>query len=365
MTQKTTRYHAFRGAAALTALLSVLTFAFGGGGSAGATTVTVQQGQNLTEIAAADGTTVSALAAANGITDPNHILAGTTLVIPGSTPASAPAAVPEVSSGRTVTVMLGDTLGALAAANDVTVAQLVALNNLADPNVIVVGTTLTIPGTTPSAAPAAAAAPAQTPQSPTVIVMIGDTLTAIGARYGVSVAQLAAANGISNPNFVTVGTKLVIPTSTSPAPAGAASSSPLPPQLLVEPAILALRPLFVQWGNHFGLSPALLEAMCWWESGWQSQIVSSTGAIGIGQLEPETVTAMQTQLQQPGLNPYVASNNIEMAAAFLDDLLQQTGSAPAALAGYYQGLTSIALFGELPGTMQYVSGITAYVPHFS
>ncbi|HVA08372.1 MAG TPA: LysM peptidoglycan-binding domain-containing protein [Acidimicrobiales bacterium] len=352
----TTRDHVFRGAAALTALVGALMFALvAGPRTAGATTVTVQPGQNLTQIAAANGTTISALAAANGITDPNHILAGTTLVIPGSEAAEAPA-TPTPTAVRTVTVMLGNTLSAIAAQYGVTVAQLAAANSIANPNVIVVGTTLTVPGATAPGAPAAAPAAA----SPTVIVMIGDTLSAIGARYGVSVAQLAAANGITDPNLVTVGRRLVIPTSTA-----ASSTSLLPPQLLAEPSILALRPLFVQWANHFGISPALLEAMCWWESGWQSQIVSSTGAIGIGQLEPGTVAAMQAQLQQSGLNPYAASDNIEMAAAFLADLLRQTGSAPSALAGYYQGLTSVALFGELPGTMQYVSGITAYVPHFS
>jgi soluble lytic murein transglycosylase-like protein len=134
---------------------------------------------------------------------------------------------------------------------------------------------------------------------------------------------------------------------------------------LANPDRLALQPVFVHWAGVFGLPASLLEAMCWWESGWQSQVVSPTGAIGIGQLEPATVASMRNQLGQPDLNPTVASDNVEMAAGFLGDLLRQTGSAQGALAAYYQGMASLGIIGELPSTMQYVAGITAYQPEFA
>jgi soluble lytic murein transglycosylase-like protein len=128
-----------------------------------------------------------------------------------------------------------------------------------------------------------------------------------------------------------------------------------------------LRPTFQRWAQHFGVSPALLEAMCWWESGWQSQVVSSTGAIGVGQLEPATVSFVEDQLL-PGaaFNAYSASDNIEMSAAYLAYLLRSAGGdAPSALAGYYQGMGSVHRVGMLPATRQYVTGILAYVPSFS
>ncbi len=50
-----------------------------------------------------------------------------------------------------------------------------------------------------------------TPDKPTYIVQSGDTLSSIALRFGVSLVDLEAANGITNPNIVSVGMPLVIP----------------------------------------------------------------------------------------------------------------------------------------------------------
>lgn len=59
------------------------TVGIGGARLAAASTVVVQPGETLWSLAQRYGTTVSALAQANGIADPNLIVAGTTLVLPG------------------------------------------------------------------------------------------------------------------------------------------------------------------------------------------------------------------------------------------------------------------------------------------
>lgn len=56
----------------------------------------------------------------------------------------------------------------------------------------------------------------------TYTVKPGDTLSQIAADYGVSVAALASANGITNPSLIYVGQRLAIPGGSS----GGASSSP-------------------------------------------------------------------------------------------------------------------------------------------
>jgi murein DD-endopeptidase MepM/ murein hydrolase activator NlpD len=50
------------------------------------------------------------------------------------------------------------------------------------------------------------------------VVQAGDTLSSIGRRYGVSVNDLATANGLINPNLIYVGQRLKIPRATSATP---------------------------------------------------------------------------------------------------------------------------------------------------
>lgn len=60
-------------------------------------------------------------------------------------------------------------------------------------------------------AAAAAAAAAAAPQPETYTVVSGDTLSAIGERYGVSYQAIAQANGIENPDLIYPGQVFTIP----------------------------------------------------------------------------------------------------------------------------------------------------------
>jgi LysM repeat protein len=261
----------------------------------------------------------------------------------------------------TVTIQPGDTLTSIAARYHTTVAALVAANGITDPNRIYVGATLQIPG---AAAPPPVVAASSAPTS-TVVVQAGDTLSSIAARYQTTVAALVAANHITDPNVVDAGARLVVP---SPGlPPGWGPGGPLPPALLQHPDRLALRPDFLAAAGQSGMAPSLLEAMCWWESGWQSGVTSSSGAVGLCQLEPSTVTYVRTVLlHDPALDPRAAADNIEMAAAYLANLTARAGgNTRTALAGYYQGLPSVLQSGMLPSTKTYVAGITNYAAAFA
>jgi len=78
------------------------------------------------------------------------------------------------------------------------------------------------PGTADSSAAPANPAPAQPAPSSSVVVAAGDTLTAIAAKVGASVADLIAANHLGPDGAITAGQTLVVPGGTSPAPAAAA-----------------------------------------------------------------------------------------------------------------------------------------------
>ena len=110
----------------------------------------------------------------------------------------------------------------------------------------------------------------------------GDTLSGIAARLHVPVPSLASANGIRDANRLTAGRQLKVP-----------PPSPLPAKLAADPQRLALRPLFDKWAKAYGVPPDLFQAMAWYESGWQNNKVSSTGARGIGQLMPDTIALTQ------------------------------------------------------------------------
>jgi hypothetical protein len=75
--------------------------------------------------------------------------------------------------------------------------------------------TLTTPAPTPTATPAATATTTPTPTrvaTPLVHVVVrGENLIAIAARYGVTVAAIKNANGITDPGLIYVGQRLVIP----------------------------------------------------------------------------------------------------------------------------------------------------------
>ncbi len=97
-------------------------------------TYTVRPGDTLWAIARRYGTTVTALAAANGIQDPDRICPGQVLRIPGASPE------------KVYTVRPGDTLWAIARRYGTTVTVLAAANGIQDPDRIYPGQVLRIPG---------------------------------------------------------------------------------------------------------------------------------------------------------------------------------------------------------------------------
>jgi N-acetylmuramoyl-L-alanine amidase len=134
-----------------------------------------------------------------------------------------------LAADPTVVVQAGDTLTHLAKRHDVTIATLVKLNDLADPNRIYAGQRLRIaaqPSATPPASPVTA--------SPrTHAVKRGQNLTTIARAYGVTVAAIVSANDIANPSRIFAGQRLVIPGKATPA--AAAPASPATPAAAAAP----------------------------------------------------------------------------------------------------------------------------------
>jgi len=133
------------------------------------------------------------------------------MLAPGT---AAPGAALAQGSGQTHVVQPGENLFRIALKYGVSVSALSSVNGIVNPTMVYVGQTLIIP-----AGNAGSAAPPQPiqPGAPVAgsggrhVVATGENLFRIAMRYGLTTAQLAAANGIVNPNSVYVGQVLRIP----------------------------------------------------------------------------------------------------------------------------------------------------------
>ncbi len=180
---------------------------------------TVVAGDTLAKIASTLNTTPEAIVQLNTLADPNVLTVGQKLKIPGIGPSSGTGATTSGGTGTsgssgatsTYTVVSGDTLGKIAARTGTTVAELLRLNGLTNPDVIAVGQKLKVPAGSGSPASVGTPKPATGGQGKTYVVQKGDTLLSIARRYGLTVKQLLDANNIANPDRIAIGQKLVIP----------------------------------------------------------------------------------------------------------------------------------------------------------
>jgi murein DD-endopeptidase MepM/ murein hydrolase activator NlpD len=216
-------------------------------------------------------------------------------------------------------------------------------------------------------------------------VRSGENLTTIARRYGVSTSELAHLNHLADPNRLLVGTVLQVPPAagrtlaapaawssslrsmaSTPDRAGGSRSAPAVPYFTLP--LWERRAVAQQLSRaavEFGVSPSLLKALTYTESRWRQDVVSASGAIGVGQLLPETARWLAQQMGEPELDPTVRRDNIRMSAFLLRYLLDHTRNRRAALASYYQGLSAVLALGVSRGGARYAATISARRTWFS
>jgi LysM repeat protein len=213
------------------------------GSSSRGGSITVQPGDTLSDIADRQGVSLNQLMQANGITNPNMVVAGQKLVLPGSRRA-APAAAPRALPTAPYTVKSGETLSEIADRFGTSTERLIQVNGISNPNLVVAGTRLAIPGRpSSSAAPRSTAAPRNAKEH---LVRSGESLSTIADSYGLPVERLAAINEIDDPNLVVSGTRLKLqappPVKATPKPAAQAKPKPKPKPVAVAVATPAPKP---------------------------------------------------------------------------------------------------------------------------
>jgi len=293
------------------------------------------------------------------------------------------------------TVQPGETLWSIAAANNLTTRTVAAYNGLSEDAQVVLGSTIRVPTTVegyaalqsaglvpadPSAAAPAPAAATTTLASTTTsstatapppagayTVRLGDTLSGLAAGAGVSTADMAAMNGLDPNGILVEGTVLKLPAG---APAPARSTDPAPsavvPVAAPEPTAQSVDAGTVQSiASQYGVSPSLAAAIAWQESGFNNSMVSGANARGVMQVMPGTWDYVQSNLAQRSLDPNSATDNVHAGVMYLKQLLSQTGGDEnAAIAGYYQGLASVQHRGAFDDTQRYVANVQALRSRF-
>ncbi|HEY2637613.1 MAG TPA: transglycosylase SLT domain-containing protein [Solirubrobacteraceae bacterium] len=303
------------------------------------------------------------------------LLAGAALATP------ATAAVPH-------TVMPGETLWSIATADGFDPSTIAAYNGMSEASPVVLGATVQIPAsweatmtpgvtstpTTSASTTATTTAASSTGAPPPMggyLVQPGDTLSGLAARSGVSLAQMAAINGLPADAHIIAGTGLKLPTG-SPVPTTPATTQSV--STPVTPAAPAAAPHATpttmdssQIGSIAsanGVSPSLTAAVAWQESGFNNSEVSSTGARGVMQVMPGTWDWVEQNLAGP-LDPNSASDNVRAGSLYLGRLLRDTGGdVRKAVAGYYQGLGSVQRDGPYTDTQRYVDNVLALQGRF-
>ena len=147
------------------------------GPTAHAGSYVVQEGDTLSRIAARFGSSASAIASANHLTNPNLVVAGEALRIPV-----------RLMMTSTHRVAAGETLSSIASRYGTSVSTLARVNHLGDRDLIVSGTTLRVPSTS---LPSTGAAPASVPV-PAPAAVIQASLERHAATHGVDVSLVKA-----------------------------------------------------------------------------------------------------------------------------------------------------------------------------
>lgn len=173
------------------------------------------------------------------------------------------------------------------------------------------------------------------------VVKPGETLTAIAERNGTSVRELASRNKLDPSSVLLIGARLIIPKGQTVARRTSVTAS------------------IDRWAIHYGVSPKLARALAWQESGFQPQVRSSVGAVGVMQVIPATRSFVELfVIGQPV--PRTTDGNIRVGVAYLDHLLREfKGNVRRALGAYYQGPAAVREDGLYPETRRFVANVLA------
>lgn len=252
-----------------------------------------------------------------------------------------------------IRVKRGDTLSEIALEHHTTVAALRALNKLPGNNLIIEGQLLRV-GIVPTVTKATAPAKLKTVLR-VYVVQPGDGVYRIATKFSADPKWIAKRNDLPRSWMIHPGQRLVV---------GSITVRPAAPRPKAVPRKY-VRALIVREAKRSGVDPALMLALASQESGFQQQVVSSVGAIGAMQVMPRTGEWVSKYLVGRRLDLRKAEDNVIAGVRYFAMLRRLAKRDNLALAGYYQGLTSVVKKGMYDDTKAYVANILALRRRFA
>jgi len=167
-----------------------------------------------------------------------------------------------------------------------------------------------------------------------------------------------AANGIADASRIYAGQRLTIPGAAAAAPA--AGAQPAMPASMAESVARrdAVRQVIVEEAQRFGVPPAFALAVAWQESGWQQDVVSHAGAIGVMQLLPTTAEWVGQAMLGTQVDPRDLRQNVRAGVRLLAHYLgRYDGDRSRVLAAYYQGQSALDRNGIYAVSRPYIASI--------
>jgi LysM repeat protein len=177
------------------------------------------------------------------------------------------------------------------------------------------------------------------------VVSAGESFFSIAARYHTSPWRLARRNSIPLTTVIVPGQRLALPAGarlTAPTGAGPPASRD------------SVRGAIDYWARVYGVDPALARALAWMESGFQEDVVSNVGAVGVMQLLPETWEFVDSVLLGTRTSR-TYQGNVRAGVRYLRWQLDEFGGdRRLALAGWYQGARAVREIGLYDDTKLFV-----------
>jgi len=284
-----------------------------------------------------------------------------TIPAPGQTPTPPITPAPSAGTGGGgYRVQPGDTLSDIAARQGISLSALAAANGMKTDAWVISGTSLRLPAAgSVQAAPAAQPSAPQAMGAYTV--RPGDTLSGLATAARVPAVQMAYMNGLDPQAQLIAGTVIKLPTGAAITPSGPAPARTIVPQAapMASPGRLTAAQVGSLAAQQ-GAPSSLAAAIAWQESGFNNAMISPANARGIMQVMPGTWSWVQSNLSSTRLDPSSPTDNVKAGSLYLAHLLRRTNGDPAlAAAAYYQGLDSVRRIGMLPETQRYVANVLA------